>query len=412
MDDVVIAGAGPAGAFAAAILARAGLRVRVFDRARFPRHKLCGDTLNPGALEVLRRHADLTTLIEQSEPFDGMWLTGPGGVRVRGAYGGGVTGRSITRKVLDQWLIDNAIAAGATIEQEVVIRDVAMSDGRAAGVVAIGRDGHALKHPARMVIAADGRRSAIAIGRGLSRQPQWPRRWAIGAYFTGVSDMTRMGEMHVRSGHYIGVAPVPGGLTNACLVVPHSSGDLPLAQPSEALHRALHADPELSVRFASARAIGPAVMLGPLAVDATGAGEPGLLLAGDAAGFIDPMTGDGLRFALMGAELAAAVVKEVFEGSLPVDRAHLVLAGRRHDAFAAKWRFNRTMRALVASPASVTLSATTARVLPGVFARMINYAGDCGPAKAGHHGGSWQGDSGPREAGHHKETSAHVMESK
>ena len=54
MDDVAIAGAGPAGALAAAILARAGLRVSVFDRARFPRHKLCGDTLNPGALAVIR----------------------------------------------------------------------------------------------------------------------------------------------------------------------------------------------------------------------------------------------------------------------------------------------------------------------------------------------------------------------
>ena len=49
-----------------------------------------------------------------------MLLTGPGGVRVRGEYGGGIAGRSITRKVLDQWLIDRAIEAGATIEQDVV----------------------------------------------------------------------------------------------------------------------------------------------------------------------------------------------------------------------------------------------------------------------------------------------------
>ncbi|MEO5738990.1 MAG: FAD-dependent monooxygenase, partial [Vicinamibacterales bacterium] len=100
MDDVAIAGAGPAGALAASILARAGLRVRVFDRARFPRHKLCGDTLNPGALAVLRRHEDVSALIAQSDPIDGMLLTGPGGVRVRGAYGEGIAGRSVTRKVL------------------------------------------------------------------------------------------------------------------------------------------------------------------------------------------------------------------------------------------------------------------------------------------------------------------------
>ena len=95
MDDVAIAGAGPAGALAAAILAKAGLRVSVFDRARFPRHKLCGDTLNPGALGVIRRHADVATLLANSDPIDGMLLTGPGGVRVRGEYGNGMTGRSI-----------------------------------------------------------------------------------------------------------------------------------------------------------------------------------------------------------------------------------------------------------------------------------------------------------------------------
>ena len=162
----------------------------VFDRARFPRHKLCGDTLNPGALAVLRRHVDVTSLIAQSDPIDGMLLTGPGGVRVRGAYGGGVTGRSITRAVLDQWLIERAIDGGRAIEEEVAIRDVAIADGRVAGVITSGRTGQALTHPARMVIAADGRRCAIAIGRGLSRQPQRPRRWAIGAYFSDVAGVT------------------------------------------------------------------------------------------------------------------------------------------------------------------------------------------------------------------------------
>ena len=353
MDDVAIAGAGPAGSFAAAILARAGLRVRVFDRARFPRPKLCGDTLNPGALAVLRRHVDVTSLLDASDPITGMLLTGPGGVRVRGEYGPAIAGRAITRRVLDQWLLERAIDAGASIEQDVVIRDVATKDGRIAGVVTGGRNDRALTHPARLVIAADGRRSAIAIGRGLSRQPAQPRRWAIGGYFTDVRGNSTLGEMHVRRGHYIGVAPVPGGLTNACLVVPGDRDDLPLARPAEALDRMVRTDPELADRFANARSVAPPVMLGPMAVDATAAGEPGLLLAGDAAGFIDPMTGDGLRLALMGAEIAAEVARGVIDGSIPCDRAHLDLAARRRRAFAAKWRFNRTLRSLVASPGTL-----------------------------------------------------------
>jgi flavin-dependent dehydrogenase len=380
MDDVAIAGAGPAGALAAVILARAGLRVRVFDRARFPRHKLCGDTLNPGALEVLRRHVDVTPVVEQSGAIHGMLLTGPDGVRVTGRYTEGRAGRSITRAVLDQWLIERAIKAGAVLDENVIIRNVAVAEGRVAGVIA-GSTGHPLTHPARIVIAADGRRSAIAVGRGLSRQPRRPRRWAIGNYFFGVAGMTTLGEMHVRGGHYIGVAPVPGGLVNACLVVsrPRSrdADAVPLSRPQAMLESHLRADPELSARFADARPVEEPVMLGPMAVDAAAAGEPGLLLAGDAAGFIDPMTGDGLRFALMGAELAAALVLETLAGKIPIDSAHVELAARRRKAFQNKWRFNRTLRALVSSPASVTAAAVTARVLPSVFERMISYAGDC-----------------------------------
>jgi flavin-dependent dehydrogenase len=132
----------------------------------------------------------------------------------------------------------------------------------------------------------------------------------------------------------------------------------------------------LSDRFAGARVVEPPAMLGPMAVDARAAGEPGLLLAGDAAGFIDPMTGDGLRFAFKGAELAAAVAQEVIAGSVPIDRAHLELADRRRRAFANKWRFNRALRTLVASPSGLTVAAAAARVAPSVFREMVNYAGD------------------------------------
>ena len=375
MDDVIIVGAGPAGSLAAIILARAGLRVRVFDRARFPRPKLCGDTLNPGALDVLRRHLDVEPLIAKSAPIHGMLLTGPAGARVHGVYGDGVAGRSITRETFDGWLLEQAMSAGAQFEEGVHVRDVDSPDGCVIGVL-IGHNGHGAAHRAKMVIAADGRRS-IAINRGLSRQPRRPRRWAIGGYFSDVAGMTSVGEMHVRRGHYIGVAPLPGGLTNACLVVPHEFGDPPLTDPAAALKNALSSDPSLRARFADARAVAPAVMLGPMAVDAAAAGAPGLLLAGDAAGFIDPMTGDGLRFAFRGAELAATVAEQTLSGRWQVDRAHAELARQRRAAFARKWRFNRALRRLVSSPVSVTAAATAAHVLPPVFAAMIRYAGDC-----------------------------------
>lgn len=385
MDDVVVAGGGPAGAFAALILARAGATVRVFERARFPRHKLCGDTLNPGALAVLAHHVDLAPLVACSGDIHGMLLTGPGGVAVRGVYGGGVTGRAITRSVFDEWLLRQAAAAGAQVEEGVSVKAAHVSGGRVSGVLVASADGEAVTHGARMVIAAGGRRSTLTVDRRLAHQPAHPRRWAIGAYFTGVSGCTTVGEMHVRKGHYIGVAPVPGGLTNVCVVMPHAAGDPPFGSPMDLIRTRIAADAGLRDRLASAQPASEPVMLGPMAVDADAAGEPGLLLAGDAAGFIDPMTGDGLRLALAGAELAAGVTLEVLAGKVSADSAHLVLADRRRRAFAAKWRFNRTLRTLVASPSGVVAAATVARFVPSLFASVIRYAGDCSPAEAGHY---------------------------
>jgi flavin-dependent dehydrogenase len=138
----------------------------------------------------------------------------------------------------------------------------------------------------------------------------------------------------------------------------------------------LAADPELGPRFAAARLIERPTILGPMAIDASAAGVPGLLLAGDAAGFIDPMTGDGLRFALTGGLLVAAIATDVLAGRLPITCAAQRLTEQRRAAFGMKWRFNRTLRALVASPRAVTTAAAAATLLPAAFKAIIRYAGD------------------------------------
>ena len=101
----------------------------------------------------------------------------------------------------------------------------------------------------------------------------------------------------------------------------------------------------------------------------------GLLLAGDAAGFIDPMTGDGLRFATQGAELAAAAAQQALAHGWP--GVHARLAAARRSAFGAKWRFNRALRVLVASPRGVNIAGLGARLAPRVLHAAIAYAGDC-----------------------------------
>jgi flavin-dependent dehydrogenase len=181
--------------------------------------------------------------------------------------------------------------------------------------------------------------------------------------------------MHVRRGHYIGIAPVPGGLTNVCLVKPSFAGDATLSNPASLLTRALASDPLLTDRAADARLISSPIVLGPLAVDVRDATIDGLLFAGDAAGFIDPMTGDGLRFAVQGGELAAAAALQALSRGWAGVHAHLTAARRR--AFGGKWIFNRGLRAVVASPMGVEATAVGARVVPPLLRAVISHAGDC-----------------------------------
>ena len=380
MFDVLIAGAGPAGAVAATLLARGGARVLVLDRARFPRDKLCGDTLNPGALGVLSR-LGLDTAVAGGLPLDGMIVTGTD-VRVVGRYtpegGNGVNeavcGRALVRRTFDAALVSAASAAGARVEENVLV-DGAVTDTSAgvptvAGLVIKGKDGRPVRIAAPIVIAADGRYSRVARALGLSRSARRPRRWAIGGYFQDVAGMTSFGEMHVRAGRYIGVAPLPGGLTNACVVTPTPSG----GSMKDLLLAACRSDGQLRDRFAAARAVGETVCLGPLAVDCDVAGMPGLLLAGDAGGFVDPMTGDGLRFALRGGELAAIEALRALEHGAA--DAHLRLLDARRREFAHKWRFNRGLRAMVAVPGAVRAAGYGAMVAPALLQRVIRYAGD------------------------------------
>jgi flavin-dependent dehydrogenase len=101
----------------------------------------------------------------------------------------------------------------------------------------------------------------------------------------------------------------------------------------------------------------------------------GLLLAGDAAGFVDPMTGDGLRFAVRGGELAAeAGLRALADGWSGL---HDRLAALRRQEFASKYRFNRLLRRIVGSPAAVRVATVGASLLQPVLRSLIFRAGDC-----------------------------------
>jgi menaquinone-9 beta-reductase len=373
--DVLIAGAGPAGSIAALVLARAGVRVTLIDRARFPRDKLCGDTVNPGAMAVLRR-LGLSAAADDGLAVHGMIVTGESGVRCQGRYADGLVGRALRRHRLDERLLNAATAAGATIEEDTLVQAPIVEGGRVRGLTVTAADGCSRSHYAQVVIAADGASSRLARALQLSRHSRRPRRWAIGAYFEDVeaeSAGPAFGEMHVRTDRYIGVAPLAHDLTNVCVV---SADRHALRDPARLVCDSIRRDPVLAARFTRARQVTRPVCLGPLAVDNLACGWPGLLLAGDAAGFIDPMTGDGLRFAFRGGELSATAALAVLERG--DHSAHDWLARARRREFAPKWRFNRTLRALVGSATAVGMAARVTKMWSSPLTQVIRYAGDCG----------------------------------
>lgn len=399
MLDVIVAGAGPAGSMAALVLARAGARVLIVDRETFPRDKLCGDTLNPGALELLASLGLIGGPLEQARPLSGMLLSGPG-ARVRAEYGAGIAARVVRRYDLDLWLLERAIAAGARFESAMVARQPLLAVGGALPVVRglvlspRNRPAEASRIPATMVLAADGSRSALARTLGLSHTPRRPRRWAYGVYATGVEGLSDVGEMHVRHSSYLGIAPVTDTLANICVV---TGPRPPSRNPLEVVKQIIAADAAIAERFRAATFVGRPRVLGPLATDAVDVGVEGLLLAGDAAGFIDPITGDGLHLAIQGGVLAAEQALHALETS-DFRGAPARLAEARRGALGPKLRFNRAVRIVTGSPLAIRMASLGASLAPDLMRQIVRYAGDVGsdPGAA-----KWSpGPSGPGSREH------------
>jgi flavin-dependent dehydrogenase len=241
---------------------------------------------------------------------------------------------------------------------------------RGAVLCRTGGTASRIRVPAQVTIAADGRRSTLAFALRIASHPPAPRRWAVGAYFEGIAGLDTVGEMHVRGPHYIGVAPIgDAGLANVCLVTP-ARGVRGSARLLELPRRGSRARPARRAgRAASPRRRSSA--RSPSTPAAAGARSA---LAGDAAGFVDPMTGDGLRFAMRGAELAAEVALAALDD--PGIDAAARLAEARARAFGTKYGVNRLLRRLVGTPRRVSVMAISARVAPGILRQMIRYAGD------------------------------------
>ena len=231
------------------------------------------------------------------------------------------------------------------------------------------------------MVAADGRRSVIARGLGLLGEHRSLRKFAVRGHWDGVAGLRESGEMHVGLGGYCGIAPLGPESANVAFVLDRramarAGGDL------EAFYRETIAArwPALWERLARATLLAPPRAIGPLALVARKACAPGALLVGDAAGFYDPFTGEGVTLALRSAELAA----ETAHAALGSGRTHDLDAydRARHRATRDKFRLNRLLQHVVAWP---VLADTVARRLarrPDLADQLVGIAGDFVPARS------------------------------
>ncbi|HEU5050413.1 MAG TPA: NAD(P)/FAD-dependent oxidoreductase [Gemmatimonadales bacterium] len=355
--DVLIAGAGPAGSATAALLARAGWRVVVAERAAFPREKACADYLSPGALRVLDRLGILGRIDARAEPLDGIRVTAARGARLEGIFArAGATpfraqGLCLPRAVLDAELMALARAAGATVLERTAVEALVHEDGGIGGAVVRGPDGRSRALTARVTIGADGLRSLVAKHMG-RRMHGRPRRLAFVAHMEGVAGPAGRAEMFVADRRYAGVNPLPAGRVNVALVVPAEEAREARGRAEPFFREALGRFPALAERVARAPIVRRVLVTGPFAARSRRVIAHGGALVGDAADFFDPFTGDGVCSALRGAELLAASLSRALAHAGPVRASALAsYAAARRRAFAGKWVVERLIAGAMAYPA-------------------------------------------------------------
>jgi menaquinone-9 beta-reductase len=300
-SDVLVIGAGPAGAAAATIAARAGALVCVVDRAVFPRPKTCGDVISNSAFGIVRELAGDAAEEVPRAIVRGAAAVFPDDSRVRRSYGDH-PGAIVERTDFDDLLRRAAERAGARVVEGMTVRQLVREGGRF-----VGAEGPEFRWRAGLVIVADGTASLAWDALGIP--PPGPTELGISAtaYYTGLGEAPdpdyseHYFEKSLPTG-YAWIFPAVRGRANIGVymrVDRYRSGKvriLDLLNNFIARHgsRFRGAQRSGNVRTSSL----------PLATFAPPACGPGLLVCGDAARLIDPLTGEGIWHALYSGSLA------------------------------------------------------------------------------------------------------------
>jgi len=316
--DAVIVGAGPGGSATAHYLAREGFNVLLLDKFNFPRDKTCGDGLTPRALRVLDDMGILNAVQQVGCRLDRVEFVAPKGHAAAAGIPKKEQGCDYVlvapRFVLDNIILERALESGAQFRSPVRVTGVAQEEN---GMVVTGEQGNkALAFRARIVILAVGANTKLLLRMGLlKKMPQMTL--CARTYYDGITSVIDAIQCRLDG------VPLPGygwifplSATSANVGIGMFPAGLAKRWMPKTAHAAFDAfvqSPSLRRLLAGARRTGP-IKGFPLRVDFARSPTFGerTMLVGEAAGLVNPVTGEGIDYALESGKMAAAHVSHMF----------------------------------------------------------------------------------------------------
>lgn len=338
--DVVVIGGGPAGATASTLVALQGHRVLLLEKERFPRYQI-GESLLPLTVHAICAMLGVLDEIKQADfvpKFGGVFRWGAreepwhftfGTVRDLEKAGAGYA-YQVERSRFDQILLDNARRRGVEVRERHAVRHPIVEDARVTGVRFVDEQGREGVARARFVVDASGNGSPLHRFAGERVYSEFFRNVALFCYFEHAGRLPGDQAGSVLSAAFdegwFWFIPLSDTLTSVGAVIARERADRLQQDPEVAMRGFIDACPLIKRLLSSATRVtqgpyGSFRVRKDYSYTNTHFWRPGLILAGDAACFIDPIFSSGVHLATYSALLAARSINTVLRGGVDETRA-------------------------------------------------------------------------------------------